>query len=85
LITGREEMQACGAFFDAIGESKVRHGNQPALNLAVDQAIKRPVGDMWVWHRRTTTDISPLSAATLAYHVLTAKNEPEQPFFASWR
>jgi len=85
LITGREEMQACGAFFDAINESKIRHGNQPALNLAVDQAIKRPVGDMWVWHRRTTTDITPLTAATLAYHVLTAKNEPEQPFFASWR
>jgi hypothetical protein len=76
LVSGREEAQACGAFFDALADKKVRHGNQPALNIAVEQATKRPTGDSWVWHRRTTTDIGPLNGATLAHHlVATAEND----------
>jgi hypothetical protein len=86
LISGREEAQACGAFFDAIVGKQVRHGNQPALNIAVEQATKRPVGDSWVWHRRTATDIGPLNGATSAYHVVTSHKVDEvQPFFGAWR
>lgn len=79
LVSGREEAQACGAFYDALMDpekrdddkpGRVRHGNQAALNISVEQAVKRPVGDAWVWHRRTQADISPLNAATLAYHVV---------------
>lgn len=77
LISGREEAQACGAFYDAIVDKRVRHGNQPVLNIAVEQATKRPVGDSWVWHRRTSTDISPINGATLAHHVV-ATYQPEE-------
>ena len=86
LISGREEAQACGGFYDAIVEKQVRHGNQAPLNIAVEQATKRPTGDSWVWHRRTAMDISPLTGATLAFHALAAhRAEPEQPFFGAWR
>lgn len=77
LVSGREEAQACGAFYDAIVDKRVRHGNQPVLNIAVEQATKRPVGDAWVWHRRTSTDISPINGATLAHHVV-ATYQPEE-------
>jgi hypothetical protein len=39
LITGREEAQACGAFYDALVDKRIRHGNQAALNIAVEQAV----------------------------------------------
>lgn len=78
-ILGREEAQACGAFFDAILDRRIRHGNQPVLNIAVEQATKRPVGDMWVWHRRTAADISPLNGATMAHHVITTVPLPSEP------
>lgn len=76
LVSGREEAQACGAFYDAIVDKSIRHGNQTVLNIAVEQATKRPVGDSWVWHRRTAMDISPLNGATLAHHVV-ATYQPE--------
>ncbi len=79
LVTGREEAQACGAFFDALGEKRIRHGNQAALNIAVEQAVRRPVGDAWVWHRRSAADIGPLNGATLAHHVVSRHIEPPPP------
>jgi len=86
LISGREEAQACGSFYDAVVDGQIRHGNQAPLNIAVEQATKRPTGDSWVWHRRTETDISPLNGATLAFHALTAiREEPVQPFYGAWR
>jgi hypothetical protein len=43
------------------------HLDQPLLNTAVAAARKRAVGDAWAWHRKdSTTDITPLVAATLA-------------------
>jgi hypothetical protein len=83
LVTGREEVQACGAFYDALVDRKVRHGNQGALNIAVEQATKRPVGDAWVWHRRSAADIGPLNGATLA-HCVVLRHEPQKskPLFA---
>jgi hypothetical protein len=56
------------------------------LNIAVEHAAKRPVGDAWVWHRRTEMDISPLSAVTLAHHVVsTVVPEPTTQTFGMWR
>lgn len=85
LITGRESAQADGAFFDAVVDRKVRHGNQAALNVSVEQATWRPVGDTRVFHRRSAADIGPLSGAAKAFHVVSRQPEPVQPFFASWR
>lgn len=84
LISGREEAQACGAFYDAVVDKRVRHGNQAPLNIAVEQAVKRPMGEAWVWHRRTAADIGPLNGATLAHHVV-ASHMPEQTeVWAEW-
>jgi hypothetical protein len=84
LVTGREEAQACGAFFDALVDKQIRHGNQAALNIAVEQAVRRPMGDAWVWHRRTAADIGPLNGATLAHHLLGRHAEPAAEPWAAW-
>jgi hypothetical protein len=84
LVTGREEVQACGAFFDALVDRKIRHGNQGALNIAVEQAAKRPIGDAWVWHRRSVADIGPLNGATLAHHVVSRHVEESSEPWAEW-
>lgn len=70
LVTGREMAQACGALYeDVVENSAFRHLDQPQLNAALSGARKRPVGDAWGWHRRDSgIDISPLVAATLAWH-----------------
>lgn len=85
LITGREHAQACGAFYDALVDRRIRHGNQGPLNIAAEQAVKRPVGDSWVWHRRTAVDIGPIDGATDAHHLVVARVEETQPFFAAWQ
>jgi hypothetical protein len=85
LITGREEAQACGAFFDALVDKRIRHGNQAAWNIAAEQVVKRPMGDAWVWHRRSATDIGPIDGATAAHHLVTRHvEEPEVEPWAVW-
>jgi hypothetical protein len=84
LISGREEAQACGAFFDALGNDGIRHGNQAPLNIAVEHAVKRNMGDAWVWHRRTPTDIGPLDGATLAHHVVSRHVPEDSEPWAMW-
>lgn len=71
----RDVVSACGAFLDKIDEDGLRHAGQPELNLAVDAARRRKVGDAWAWHRRdASVDLSPLVALTLAVHAL--KEDP---------
>lgn len=84
LISGREEAQACGAFYDALMDKRVRHGNQAPLNIAAEQVVKRPMGEAWVWHRRTQADIGPFNGATLAHHVVANHSEPEAEGFNIW-
>ena len=58
---------ACGTFVDAIGESTVRHLGQNELTVAIRGAKARPLVDRWAWSRtKSTVDISPLVASTLA-------------------
>jgi hypothetical protein len=61
-----EQAQAHNALADAVGDSTVRHGNQPALNVAVSGARWRAFGDTRVLDRKGTTDISPIDAAAVA-------------------
>ncbi len=81
ICSGRDMGQACGAFYDAVMGTpandldeaippSLTHFNQPALNAALEAARKRPLGDAWAWHRKDTTDISPLVAVTLALAAL---------------
>jgi hypothetical protein len=63
----RQVVTACSGFMDKIDEDGLRHLAQPELNMAVDAARRRKVGDAWAWHRRdTSVDISSLVALTLA-------------------
>lgn len=70
LMGGREMAQACGTLYESVAEKReLRHLNQQPLNSALSGSRKRPLGDAWAWHRvKSTTNISPLVAATVALH-----------------
>jgi hypothetical protein len=66
-MKAREVVQACGAMYDAIVEGTVTFRQDDAFDTAVTGVVKRAVSDNWVWSRRaSTTDVTPLMAATLA-------------------
>ena len=67
IVRARDLGQACGMFYDLVEQGRLRHLGQVPLELAVAGAKRRPVGDMWAWHRKdVTVDITPLVASTLA-------------------
>lgn len=74
---------ACGAFKAAIDEGRFVHEGQPGLRAALESARKRPLGEsgLWGWHRRDTTDITPLVSVTIATfaHVRTSGAAHEKP------
>ena len=48
-------------------DGKVKHRGDEELDVAVRGAVKRTLGDRWVWGRRkSVNDVSALEAATLA-------------------
>lgn len=74
---------ACGAFVDAVAERTVHHRGHPLMHAAVQGARKRNVGEsLWAWSRKdSSTDISPLVAATLAFSALPEVGREPAPFF----
>lgn len=67
-IGGGDLTKACGLFYDAVAEQRVRVQANRELDAACAAAKKRPAGDAWVWARKTSlTDISPVVAATIAF------------------
>jgi phage terminase large subunit-like protein len=67
VMSTAEYAQACGGFFDDVVEKVLRHGDQDELNDAVQGAAVRPLSEAWAWSRKkSTVDITPLVAATLA-------------------
>jgi hypothetical protein len=65
--TARDLAAACGLLFDLVEQGRLRHSGQPELRAAVRNASVRPLGDAWAWsRRRSTVDISPLVAASIA-------------------
>jgi hypothetical protein len=89
-VTGREYVQACGEFFDAVIDDRLRHRDQPQLNRAVAVAKRRDVGDgAWAWaRRRSGADIRSVVAATLAHHALVVqeagRSAPSFEFVDLW-
>ena len=64
---GRDMAMACASFFDAVMAAKVRHTDQPQVNVALSQAGKRPVGAGWAWNKKSAeADITPITSQTLA-------------------
>jgi hypothetical protein len=80
LVNAREMGQACGAFYDAAVNDRIRYVNHPDLNAALAGAKKRDLGDAWAWHRKdSVTDISPLVGLTLAMHGVATREPPTPP------
>jgi hypothetical protein len=67
-----EQAKAHNALSDAVAAGLVRHGNEPALNMAVRAARWRSLGDTRLLDRKGSVDISPLIACALAAHGLTS-------------
>lgn len=65
--TSTDYGDAVARFRTLAAAGELAHANDPRLNAAVDGSVSRKVGDREVWSRKdTTTDISPLVAATFA-------------------
>lgn len=81
LRTG-DQVEACGQLTDAVNQGLVVHRDQAPLTGAVNGARTRPVGDAWLWHRRSSaTDVGPLVAATLArWALVTIGPQVAQPY-----
>lgn len=68
IVGDREFAVGCVDFANLVAVGGVAHSSQPELNLAVDAAKRKFVGDdLWKLSRKNTvSDISPLVAAVLA-------------------
>jgi hypothetical protein len=66
-MTTGNVLDACAGIETLVRDGHLLYEPAPELNAAVDGAVKRDVGDRWAWGRRkSTSDISPLEAATSA-------------------
>lgn len=67
-ISRPDEARACGSFFDAVQQATVRHLGTTELEQARRGAATGPLGDAWVWARKSSNaNIAPLVAVTLAH------------------
>jgi hypothetical protein len=65
----RDVARAAQGLLTAIREQQIIHIGQASLDDAVRAALSRPLADAWTWgRRRSSADISPLVAATLAHY-----------------
>lgn len=81
VTTARQMAAAFGGFYDAVMDGGVRHLDQPLLNVALGSARKRRIGDSgFGWSRKDSeSDITPVTAATLALWGLTSSEVAEKP------
>jgi phage terminase large subunit-like protein len=73
-----EYARACGVFYDAVQARTVCHLGDDAMREAVVGSSKRPLGDAWAWSRRSSQNITPLIAATLAHYGVTSKSQEKE-------
>ncbi len=71
IATNQDMAKACGDFYDAVIEGRLRYHAEgrflAALNAAVAGARRKEREDVWTWARKgVAADISPLVALTLA-------------------
>jgi hypothetical protein len=81
VTTARQMAAAFGGFYDAVMDGNLRHLDQPLLNSALAAARKRQIGDSgFGWSRKDSeSDITPVTAATLALWGLTSGEIAEKP------
>ena len=67
-VKADEMADACGMFFDAVDQQKIRHLGTTEMAHALRGAATRPLGDAWAWARKTSTsNITPLVGCTVAF------------------
>lgn len=89
--TMREYQQGCGDLFANVVPRPgmtptLVHRGQSGLTTAVAGAVKKEVGDVWMWDRKSAvTDITPLVSGTLAWWGLSKRlaKPPPKPK-AAW-
>jgi hypothetical protein len=87
-ISTAEHASACGRLFDAVEQRTIRHlGPGSAfgtdLDVAVRGAVQKEHGDRFLWSRsKSSVDISPLVAVTLALYELSLTPERSGPMVA---
>lgn len=81
--TTRDMVAACGLFYDAIQAATVKVRPNDNLDAAVAGVKKRIMASGWLWQRTDVAlDITPLYAATIAWHNATQKKpEPTKRSF----
>jgi phage terminase large subunit-like protein len=81
VTSARQMAAAFGNFYDTVMDGGMRHLDQPLLNLALAAARKRKIGDSgFGWSRKDSeSDITPVTAATLALWGLTSGEIAEKP------
>lgn len=78
-VNTREYAQACGRIADRVDEDAIRHLGTDELTNAVAGALKRKLGDSWLWDRpKSTSDVSPLGSVTLALWGLETQVKPKR-------
>lgn len=67
LVGTRDVLDACSSFFDLVQDARILHQTFPELERSIGVAVKRNVGDRWMWGRKqSASDISVLDGVTLA-------------------
>jgi hypothetical protein len=74
----RDMVGACGIFYDAVLDDAIRIRPHAALGAAIESAKRKHIASGWLWSRTVeTADLTPLFAATIAYHHATNRRPPE--------
>ena len=64
---GNDLTSSCSQFSDRVMNGSVRFREQESLRLALDSAVKKYLGEVWVWNRaKSPVDVAPLCAVTMA-------------------
>ena len=71
---------ACALFYDAVLDKRIRAKTDDRLDRAVNAAMRRAVGQQWLFQRNTAdSDITPLYAVALAWHHATHRGTTDKP------
>lgn len=64
---GNDLTSSCSQFSDRVMAGTIRFTEQPVLQIALADAVKKQLGEVWVWNRaKSPVDVAPLCAATEA-------------------
>lgn len=64
-VSSEEFITGTRAMFNAVLAREVKHRNRAEINEAVEQTVKRRIGDSFLLDRRTGVDISPVNVGIL--------------------